>query len=228
MTPYETINQYILDDVGRPDMQSIIDRRIQRSLMNHHRMERFQKDLVEQIYVFTPPETMASLYTPEGSNSLFLTNANPVNKNYVQQIDKRLLTRWRLFIYLNKFNTIDPLGNGSGISGEITEKNPDSMFNAYGGQLEDVYYESGDYINIRASHALNQVFMGYISDPLIEPVASIYSWVAKDWPSVIAADVKRRIFGDIGKQDEQKSAEIEYKEQLLLFLGNNVKISSRK
>jgi hypothetical protein len=173
-----------------------------------------------------------------GSQALYMTSMAPVNRLSLLQLDKRLLTRFRAVQYMNKWTNQDVLGvrvqdpetGGLGTvwNGELVERNPDSMFDGYGALASDVYYEAGDFIKIKSSTRLDQVYIGYLSDPLVEPVTSINSWIARDYPNLIAAAVKMRMFSDMGKQDELRTAGAELQAEQMSLLSNNIKLSARK
>jgi hypothetical protein len=234
-TPYERINNFIQDDVKRPDLQSVIDRRIQRALLKFHRKDNWKKDLIECRYVFPTANSAVVVQEITGGNSLFMNSMQQVGQLYIQQIDKEQLTRVRQFMYIRKWITADENGLaifdpqsgtlGTSAGGDLTERSPDRMFDGYGGDLNDVFYESGQFVNIRSSTPLSQVFIGYFSDPVVEPAANIASWIATMYPMLIAAEVAWRVFLSIGKNEEAGGAKQERDEELLNLQGNNIRLA---
>jgi hypothetical protein len=86
-------------------------------------------------------------------------------------------------------------------------------------------YRSGDYIKINSSESIQEVLVGWFIDPLLEPIEACDSWILKDYPSLIAAAAKRRIFKDIGKDEESRAAKEEFEDELLRFQTNNIKLA---
>jgi len=235
-TPYEIIYQYIIDDTKRPDLEEIIQRRIRRALFKFHRIDMWKKDLIEQCYVFEQQNTAASTTPVTGANALFMNSGQPPAL-YIQEINCNLLTRMRTISYIRKWQTVDPFGMaildpqngqlGTVAGGDLTERAPDTMFDGYGYDVNDVFYRSGDSINIRSSTPLSQVYLGYFSDPYTQPIEQINSWIARDYPALIAAEVKAKIFSDIGKDEEKKGALQEVAQELAILQTNNVRVGQR-
>lgn len=248
MSSADTIYQLVQDDVKRPDKQAVIWRRIHRSILKMHRKDFWFKDLVEQIYVFDVPNTVA-LNQPivGGANSLFMNFFGGANATLnIQQLDTTKLLRFRKIDYLRKWMTVSPYGTaildpitgrqGTVQGGDLTERSPAFMDDGYGTDLQDTYYGSGTDININSSTPISQVFLGYLSDPKVNlgcnslvQFQDIVSWIADNYSSLICCDVKRFLFSDIGKMDvELKGAEREYQEELVVFLTSAVNLSKKK
>lgn len=246
-TGIDTVYQFVIDDTGRPDKEEIIWRRIHRSILNHHRMDQWKDDFIEKIYNFGIPNTAAANQPPiTGANALFMNTfggANPTLNVQVLDIDD--LKRFRKVGYLRKWQTVNNYGlpiidpitgrQGTVANGDLLEANADSMFDGYGFDKQDVYYRSGNEIKVNSSTPLNQLYLGYFSDPLtvqgcttLEEFHQYDSWIANDFPSLIASDVKKKIFSDIGKTDEMKTAQDEYVQVLATLTANKVMTSTRK
>lgn len=235
----DLILEYVLDDTKRPDMHEIIKRRITRAIRKYHRLDIWKKDLVEQVYVFDQPVTaMPAQPAIQGANALFLNSmAAPNAQLYIQVLNKDKLARYRFVQYLRKWQTVtsfgdaitDPTTGGQGTvqGGDLTERNPDRMFDGYGYDLTDTYYESGNTIRINSSTPLSQVFIGYFADPVLEPIANTSSWIATKYPDLIAAEVKQRIFNDIGRNEEANAARGEIAAEVLLLQANNITLSMK-
>src|SRR5256885_6877502 len=198
------IIQLILDDTQRLDKVEEIKRRIQRAVMKHHFKDFYKKDHVDAIYAFVVSDTE-------------------------QVIDTTLIDRFRAVSYIRKFMTVDVNGNPitpTTEQGDLTETAPEKAFDGYGFDKLNVFYRSGTAIKIRSSTPMNQVFMGYYTFPIIEPIASMDSWIATEYPELIAVKAKARIFKDIGKDDESKSAKDEADTELSILQTNNIRLSA--
>lgn len=194
------IIQNVVDDTGRGDKVEEIKRRIQRAIMKHHMKDFYKKDHVDNIYVF-------------------------LTTDFEQTIDTTLLEGFRQFSYVRKFSTTDSLGNQiqpTTERGEFSVIAPELAFDGYGFDKTDVMYRSGTDIKLRSSTQINQVFIGYYVFPRIEPISAIADWLTAQYPALIAATAKRRIFKDLGKDDESKSAEEEEREELLTLQTNEI------
>lgn len=248
--------QSVLDDTKRPDMISILERRILRAARLWHRKDRWKRDIIETLYIFANSVTALVPNQPvaTGANSLFLNNlASPQLSTNVQQIDTLLLPRFRNLWYLRKWVTLDQYGQavidpttglpGTVQNGDLFERSADAMFDGYGYDLRDVYYRSGTNITINSSTPLAQVYLGYYCDPIldftnIDTTANItnglvtwnnntVSWIIDNYPDLIAAVVKAQIFNDIGKDEEKRGAQVEATEQALVLYGENIRLGER-
>jgi len=198
------IIQLVIDDTGRGDKLEEIKRRIQRAIMKHHFKDFYKKDHIDVIYAFLTIDTE-------------------------QVIDTTLLDRFRSLSYMRKFQTVDINGNPIAPTtegGDLTETAPEKAFDGYGFDKLNIFYRSGTDIKIRSSTPMDQVFLGYYSFPIIEPIANINDWLVNEYPGLIAATVKRRIFKDIGKDDEAKMAMEEELEELLTLQTNNITLQA--
>lgn len=240
------IYQYVQDDVNRPDLQNRILRRIQRAILRYHRIDFWKKDTREQIFMFDTANTAASNYYPNtGANSLFLTNfGQQANQQFVQTLDTTKLQSFRAVWYLRKYMLTDAYGAyiydpttgqpGTVQGGDLSEGSADSMFDGYGYNKLNKFYRSGDNIRIATDTPLSQVFIGYYKDPVFTVATATDgtivlngsdSWIAAGYKDLIVADAKARIFGDIGKPDEKKSAEVDMARELLILQTNNISLS---
>jgi hypothetical protein len=176
---FTEIYQQIIDDTKRPDLWAETLRRIARAILKMHRMETFKDDMKESIYYFDNASTAAPITYPQvtGANSLFLNNMAAPNANInVQVIDLTKLFGFRKIVYLRKFVTVDNFGQpivdpttglwGTVQGGDLTERSPEKMFDGYGYDIRDTYYNSGQSIRITSSTPFSRVFMGYLKDPL--------------------------------------------------------------
>lgn len=200
---YVLAKQYIEDDTDRPELVDEIKRRIQRAVMTLHRIDFWKKDLVEQLYIFQASQA-------------------------VQVIQKRMFPRFRAVGYLRKYNAdsaslFDPNVFQGAVGSFFKEVNPQQALDGYGYDRRDSFYESGDTLKINSSEEISQVLIGWFKDPMIEPIEASDSWILTGYPALIAAQAKRRIFKDIGKDQEAKSAQDEFNEELMILQANNVR-----
>jgi hypothetical protein len=211
MTPYELVEQQIVDDTGRPDKaelvngSSVIMRRVRRAVLAMHRIDFWRKDFIEQEYVF------------EASGM-------------IQIIDTAFLPRLRAIGYIRKWDSSlqDQYQNnvtGAPKGGAFTEINPEKMLDGYGYDQQDVMYRSGTYIKLNSSIPIDKVIIGWFIDPLLDPITACTSWILQDYPDLITAMVNRRLFKDIGKDEESRSADGTYAEELLRLQTNNVRLA---
>lgn len=235
-SPYEIIYEFIQDDVKRPDLEDEINRRIQRAVQRYHRMDMWMKDHVDQVYVFENPQSAVQQQAVAGSNVLYMNQFAALNL-YIQQIDTRLLVRPRFFTYIRKWMTTNPWGTaivdpvtgrmGTAMNGDLTEAASDSMTDAYGYDRTNVYYRSGEFIQLNSSTPLGQVYLGYFREPVVAPVERLNDWISTDYPSLIAADVKARTFAVIGKTEEANLASKEIQLELSILQTNNIRVSTK-
>lgn len=249
MSGVDTIYQLVQDDVKRPDKQGQIWRRIHRSILKMHRKDFWRKDIIEQIYQFDVANSSAAASQPlvSGANALFMNWFGGSNFNLnIQQIDTENLVRYRKIEYIKKWVTVDPYGlaildpitgqQGTVQGGELTERNPAFAGDAYGYDIQDIFYGAGQEIIINSSTPLSQVFLGYFSNPKVNPSCATLaefqdyiSWIADEYPALISCDVKRFIFSDIGKNEQElKGAQAEYQEELLAFMTSAINVSTSK
>jgi hypothetical protein len=248
MSAVDTIYQLVQDDVKRPDKQGIIWRRIHRSILKMHNKDFWYKDLIEQIYQFDVDSTAAgNQNNVTGANSLFMNFFGGGNATLnVQQLDTTRLIRYRKVDYIRKWMTVSPYGTaildpitgrqGTVAGGDLVEVSPKFMDDGYGYDRQDTFYGSGTDININSSTPLSQVYIGYLSNPKVnlgcttlEQFQDYESWIADNYMALIACDVKRFLFADIGKLEaELKGAQMEYQEELIAFLTSAVNLSTRK
>lgn len=211
MAVFDIAEQYITDDVGRPEMSevdangsSIVRRRIQRAVLAMHRIDFWQKDFVEQKYAFQYNQA-------------------------VQVINLASFPRIRSIGYIRKFNSSLASNADVSIFGQagdmFKEINPQQVFDGYSYDRRNSMYRSGSTIKINSSESIQELLVGWFIDPLLDPIAVCDSWILTDYPSLIAAAAKRRIFKDIGKDEESRAAEQEFQDELLKLQINNTRLA---
>lgn len=207
---YDRVEQYIIDDTGRPEKavvdssgSSVIQRRVRRAVLAMHRMDFWKKDFNEQIYIFDTGEQA------------------------IQIIDLTLLPRIRAVGYIRPWsstlqdqyqNNITGAPKGPG----LTEINPERMLDGYGYDRQDTFYRATNNIKLNLKEPTDRVLVGWYQDPVLDPINASDSWILSDYPDLISAIVKRRIFRDIGKDDEAKSSDNEAQEEIQRLQTNNI------
>lgn len=205
MAIFDTALQYIIDDTGRPELADVAKRRIQRTVLKLHRVDFFKKDLIEQIHAFQ--------YTQA-----------------VQNLNEALYPRLRAIGYIRKFDTSAPANSDpslfSGFAGDFfKEVNPQMAMDGYGFDKQNTMYRASGSIRLNSSEAINRVLFAWFRDPIIEPIEVCDSWILQYYPNLVACDVKKRIFKDIGKDEESRSSKEEYDEEFMTFLANNIRLA---
>lgn len=204
----------IIDDTGRKDMgdpdiipggNGVIKRRIQRALIRFHRLDFWRKDFNIQELSF-------------------------VAEQAIQIIDLSLFPRLRAIGFIRKFDPDVVIGDSVSVwdfprGGAFEEINPEKMLDGYGYDRTDTMYRAADGIHINASAPISSILIGWFQDPLIDPIDESDSWILTDYQDLIAADVKMRIFKDIGKDEENRSAREELLGEIALLQTNNVRLS---
>lgn len=209
---YSKVEELVIDDTGRPNFavldtngSSLIMRRIRRAVLAMHRIDFWLKDLVEQLYAF---DSSAS----------------------IQIIDTTYLPRLRSVGYLRKWDAQLASAYQANVTGSprgssFAELNPANILDGYSADKQDTMYRSGQMIKLNSSIPIQQVLIGWFQDPLLDPITATDSWILKNYPDLICAHVKRRLFKDIGKDEENRSANEEYQEELLKLQINNIKLA---
>jgi hypothetical protein len=209
---YAFVEQILTDDTGRSEMaivdansSSLFQRRIRRAVLAMHRIDFWLRDFVEQIYLFD-------------------------SSAMIQMIDEAYLPRMRAIGYLRKWDSALASNYQANVTGSpkgssFTELNPANVLDGYGYDKQNTMYRSGNIIKLNSSEAISKVLIGWFKDPLLDPITASDSWILKNYPDLIAAHAKRRIFKDIGKDEESRSSDEEYKEELLKLQTNNIKLA---
>lgn len=162
--------------VKRPDLIDAVVLHTKNAILKVHSSDYYLGDLYENAFTFAVSST-------------------------TYQLDaKQLLSRWRKIKYLN---VLDP------VTGEITrELKPIPVLSAvdgYGYIKDYVFYEAGNYINIRASGGEQVYGFGaylYPDTTLVTP-----SWIADQFPYAIQYEAARTMFKSIGFDEQSASME---------------------
>jgi len=171
MTLTELTNS-VYSITNRSDLVAITDLYVKQSTLRLHHQGFFYKDLFETGIVFPSPD-------------------------FLQQIDiKSVIPRWRATNYIRKSDI-----NGS--LGDFMEdiKVFQNSIDSYNVVRDDVYYISGNLINIRSSSMLQYALYGCYRNPDLT-TAGYDSFIAIDHPYAIINDAASNIFKRIGKDSE--------------------------
>lgn len=205
MAIFDTALQYVIDDTGRPELADVVKRRIQRTVLFLHRVDFFKKDFIEQVHAFQYSQAVQIINTSQ------------------------LYPRLRAIGYIRKFdasaNLSDPTLFDRAGGDYFVEINPQMAMDGYGFDKKNKMYRSADSIKLMSSEAIQQVLFAWFRDPLIEPIEACDSWILRDYPNLVACYVKARVFKDLGKDEENKSALEEYNQEFMTFLANNVRLA---
>lgn len=216
MGTYNDLHQLILDDTGRDDMadpdiiaggNGRIKRRIQRALLRFHRFDFWKRDLIIQPYVF------------ESSGLIQIMRLN-------------LFPRLRGIMFLRPWDSAaisqySSTGNlGAFKVGSFEEINPERVFDGYGYDRRNTMYRAGNELHLNGKEPFQEVIVGWFQDPQLDPIETSQSWILSEYQDLLAADVKMRIFKDIGKDEENRSAATELAGEIQLLQTNNVRITA--
>lgn len=164
----------VLTIVKRPDLIDAVALHVKNAILKVHSSDFYKPDLYENAFTFAVGATQYSLDT------------------------KALVARWRKSKY---FNVIDPN------TGDIMKKlDPIDVLNtidAYDIVKDYVFYEAGNYVQIRASGQEQSFGFGcylYPDVTLTNP-----SWIADQFPYVIQYEAARTLFKTIGYDEQSKS-----------------------
>lgn len=207
-TPYERIISFLDDDINRKDLKDsgAYDRRIQRALLKWHRKFMWTRDSLEEPIPFT-------------------------NQNLnIQEIDLRNFTRFRFLRYVRDYDpnainqTTEPPTQG--VAGQFyAESAPEVMLDYFHTDKDWVMYRAGEMLRLRSRFPIKNVLVAYFIDPLLNPATGINSWIAELYPDLIAAEVKVRIFSDLGKDGELREAKLELADCVDNLFANNVRLA---
>lgn len=213
MSAYSDVHQQVIDDTKRADLgdpniitggTGLIKRRIQRALLRYHRLDFWRKDFNLQEYVFQ-------------------------TSSMIQIMNAALFPRLRSIGFLRKYDSalVSQYTNNTGMprGSSFDEINPEKMLDGYGYDRRNTMYRAGTEIHLNSDIAIDRVLVGWFQDPLVEPIENNVDWILTDYKDLITADVKMRIFKDIGKDEENRSAKEELVMEIALLQTNNVRLS---
>lgn len=166
----------VLTIVKRPDLVDAIALHVKNAILKVHSSDYYLPDLYENSFQFAVSATQYSLDT------------------------KTLIARWRKSKY---FNVLDPN------TGEIVKKlKPIAVLNTvdgYGYIKDYVFYEAGNYVQIKASGGEQTYGFGAFLYPDVSLVSP--SWIVDQFPYAVQYEAARTLFKTIGYDEQSTSME---------------------
>lgn len=121
-------------------------------------------------------------------------------------------TRFRAIHYLRKTSAAAN-GTASTVYDNI---DPKHLFDAYGKEVNDVWYAAGNNIVLRSSSAVRYLLAGWYQNPVISPVGNYASWIADLVPHAIIFDAASLLFQMLQQQEKSRKFDNLVLEQLAL------------
>lgn len=146
---------------------------------------------------------------------------------YIQALDTSTLPRFRSVAYIRKWDNSLDASLISGVSGGAVPSlpplydsngflvnpnlatallkpiDPTNIFDEFGSERTDVYYQAGNTLMIRSSTALSVALVGWYQWPNVTD-ALYDSWIARDYKYAIIYDAASNIFASISQQDQAR------------------------
>lgn len=178
----------VATETARPDLIDEILQAVLEATLSVHTIENFYKDIQEAQVVFDIPT------------------------NYLQQLDTSNIPYYRNMAYVRKSAPI--LTQVEQTNGLLpnTSLYPPNQYNflkrvdigdvldTYGYEKRDIWYQSGQQINIKSSTPLQYATVGWYKYPNLDPTGVLYnSWIAVEMPYVIVYKAAAGIFAKIGE-----------------------------
>lgn len=219
---YDTAYQYIQDDVNRPDLAATIARYIARSVLKQHRRDTYARDTVEKPIVFQDPTQLiqhiniSSLPRYRKVRYLRRTGGPTDTQIIAQTLNENNFLNFLLGAGL--YTTYGPF---------LKEISPENAEDYFGFERSNVFYQGGAALKLFGSGygGMSAVLIGYYADPDVSNIEVCDSWILRDYPTLIAADVSRKIFKIIGKDEEARAANMDYQEEILTLAAATIRAS---
>ena len=182
--------QAVYTETNRPDLVQETLQAVLEATLSLHTMDSWFKDIIEARVAFDDPTL------------------------YIQALDTYALPRYRNMAYVRKNDPV--LTQWEQTSGILPQQYrwPPGQFNflvrkdisvvldAYGYELNDIWYKSGNQINMKSSTPLKYAMVGWYAFPDLQP-ATFNSWIANEFPYAI---IYRAAGGLYSKIDQDKAA----------------------
>jgi hypothetical protein len=138
--------------------------------------------------------------------------------DYVQQFDlKDVLPRFRTLKYFRRYDS-----SGTGAAKEFFEVlTPAQTVNSYGNDKTNIVYVAGTTLNVKSYTQLQYALLGVYEYPDITDTG-YSSWIADEFPYLIAYDAARVLFKSIGFDEQYVAFEKLVAEQVGLLRLTNV------
>ena len=187
----EELTEKVYIETNRPDLVAETTQALLEATLSCHIVDFFNKDITEARVVFDEPTW------------------------YVQELDLSALPRYRAMAYVRKTDTTVaigqqtntlPTGESSVYGAEryslLKRIDINDIFDMYGDEKRNVYYASGQQLNMKSSTPLSLATIGWYQFPSLTPTA-YKSWIANEQPYVIIYKAAGTIFAKTG---DDKSA----------------------
>lgn len=166
---------------GRPDLLAETQLAIQKATLKFHMVDFWKRDRFEKVLTFT--------------------SAAAVQIDIAAQFER-----------FRKFRTLapwDPVGlkvlpcedRMTGELRALKEIDPDALFDAYGADKSDVFYMSGQSLNIRFSYGQSGLYAAWYKYPLVAP-NNYNSWIADMYFPIIVEQAAGEILIAIGQIED--------------------------
>lgn len=180
--------QAVYTETNRPDLVEETLQKIKVATLTVHSLEEFYQDIQEALVVFDNPLL------------------------YLQQLDTISIPRYRKMVYIRKTDPIATTIEQSNTFPAVASTLPTNRFNFlkridagdifdnYGYEKVDVWYQAGQQVNIKSSTPLHYVTIGWLEYPNVDinqDGAGYSSWIADQLPYVIVYHAAGSIFSMI-------------------------------
>lgn len=182
---YAEILAAVVALTGREDDPASTETMIQAATLRMHQSDFYERDLSEALVNLGAASFAASF-------DVTTTFARYRKVKYLRKYDLPTTTKGKL----------------------LTRLDPTSLFDAYGLEKTDVWYEAGNNAVFRSSTTLQYLYCGWYSSPIISPVANYASWIADTVPHAVIFDACSLIFQQYGQQDQSRKFDALVQEQV--------------
>lgn len=187
------LNSEVQQIVRRPDLVTRIESAIKSATLKLHTTDFYFRDLVEEGVQFDTPNT--------------ITNFNP----------RDIFERYRKVAYVRYWHYDDADVVNLGRPGKVLDHvELGEVLDYYGFPRTEIYYESGELLQIRTKVALSHALIGVYQFPDLNE-ESYTSWIARDYPYSIVYEAAAKIFGQIGNANQQALMVEEARNQLAIL-----------
>lgn len=170
----------------RPDLVARTESAVRAAIVKLHRTDFYAKDLVEVAIQF-----------------------NTVG--YLQSLEPKLIIpQYRQIKY---FRVFDGNSTGQPVGPVFTNIQVENILDGYGYQKSDVFYMSGQLLQIRSSVILKFGIIGAYVDPVVINTG-FKSWIADEYPMAVVYEAARNIFGSIGYLEQAREMQTNMMQEL--------------
>lgn len=197
--------QAVYTETNRPDLVPQTIQAIRASTLKMHTIDLFPKDIQEGQVVFDQTayiQNISLFQIPRFRKSVFIRKNDPRYSAYQQNptLNPPLI------------GGLPPLGCSVGVKerlGFLRQIAPDNIFDEFGTEKLDVWYQAGKTIWIKSAISIQYVLFGWYAFPNIDittPDAGVTypnfsSWIADERPFAIIYDATSSVLQKIGMTD---------------------------